>query len=248
MNLANAPRKQRAPLAIINQAIRAMCQDVKGQGLAKQNWCLMAEEELLYEAAICIFGSQVVFEMAVAMADRLRERELLQPVFSRSAEKLRQRIVYALSDPLSFVSKDGGQRWVRPRFKNRQASLLSTTIAKIYGQSQTIRGFLCSARHAKEAREMLTQHIWGFGPKQASLFLRRVGYSDDLAVLDVHVLDYLQLACGLSLSPSKLGRLSFYEKVEDTFRRIAAEFGYSVGCVDLAMWLTMRVVKREALL
>ena len=92
------------------------------------------------------------------------------------------------------------------------------------------------------------QYVWGFGPKQASLFLRRVGYCSDLAVLDVHVLDYLQLARGLSPSPSKLGRLSFYEEIEDTFREISVEFGYSVGCVDLATWVAMRVAKKEALL
>ena len=143
---------------------------------------------------------------------------------------------------------DGTQRWARPRFKNRLASLLATTIVEIYGQSRTIRGFLFDAESAREARETLTQHVWGFGPKQASLFLRRVGYCADLAVLDVHVLDYLQLARGLSLSSSKLGHLSFYEEIEDTFREIAAEFGHSVGCVDLATWLTMRVAKKEAFL
>jgi N-glycosylase/DNA lyase len=61
-------------------------------------------------------------------------------------------------------------------------------------------------------------------------------------------LDYLQLARGLSLSPNRLGRLSLYEEIEDTFREIAAEFGHSTGCVDLATWLTMRVAKREAFL
>lgn len=236
-------------VAIINQTIRAMCLEVKAQASAMENWQLMAEEELLYEAAICIFGSQMMFEMAVATADRLREQNLLQVVpGGRSVETIEQKVVEALHDPLLIPADDGTQRWVRPRFKNRLASLLATTIAEIYGQSQTIRGFLFAAQSAKKARETLTQHIWGFGPKQASLFLRRIGYCADLAVLDVHVLDYLQLVRGLSLSPSKLRRLSFYEEIEETFRDIAAEFGHSVGCVDLATWLTMRVAKREAFL
>jgi N-glycosylase/DNA lyase len=234
---------------IINQTIRAMCHEVRAQASAMQNWQLMAEEELLYETAVCIFGSQMVFEMAVATADRLRERKVLQPApRGRSVEVIERKVVDALSDPLPMPKNDGTQRWVRPRFKNRLASLLATTIVEIYGQSRTIRGFLFDAENAREARETLTRHVWGFGPKQASLFLRRVGYCADLAVLDVHVLDYLQLARGLSLSPSKLGRLSFYEEIEDTFREIAAEFGHSVGCVDLATWLTMRVAKKEAFL
>lgn len=236
-------------VAIINQTIRAMCLEVKVQASAMQNWQMMTEEELLYEAAICIFGSQMVFEMAVATADRLRERKLLQPApRGRRMGTIEQQVVDALADPLFVPASDGAQRWVRPRFKNRLASLLATTITEIYGKSRTIRGFLFDAQSAREARETLTQHVWGFGPKQASLFLRRVGYCADLAVLDVHVLDYLQLARGLSLSPSKLGRLSFYEEIESTFREVAAEFGHSVGCVDLATWLTMRVAKREAFL
>lgn len=235
---------------IINQTIRAMCLEVKAQASATQNWRLMGEEELLYEAAICIFGSQMVFEMAVATADRLRERKLLQPgpLPGRSIQAIEKMVVSALSDPLPIPACDGTPRWVRPRFKNRLASLLAKTIVAIYGQSRTIHGILFDARNAREARETLMQQVWGFGPKQASLFLRRVGYCADLAVLDVHVLDYLQLAHGLSLSPSKLGRLSHYEEIEDTFREIAGEFGHSIGCVDLATWLTMRVAKREAFL
>jgi len=233
---------------MINQTIRAMCLEINTQASATQNWQLMAEEEFLYEAAICIFGSQMVFELAVATGDRLRERKLLQPApRRRSVQAIERKVVEALSDPLPLSACDG-TRWVRPRFKNRLASLLAKTIVEIYGQSRTIRGFLFDARNAREARETLMQHVWGFGPKQASLFLRRVGYCADLAVLDVHVLAYLQLAHGLSLSPSKLGRLSRYEEIEDTFRGIAAEFGHSMGCVDLATWLTMRVAKREAFL
>ncbi len=236
-------------VAIINQTIRAMCQEVKAQGSAMQNWKLMAEEELLYEAAVCIFGSQILFEVAVATADRLREQGLLRlGSHSRSTKRVERKIIEALANPLHITKDDGSQRWVRPRFKNRLASLLATSIAEIYGRSRTIQGFLSCAKSAKEAREMLIRYVWGFGPKQASLFLRRVGYCANLAVLDVHVLDYLQLARGMSLSPSKLGRLSFYEEIENTFREIADQFGHSVGCVDLAMWLTMRVAKREAFL
>ncbi|BBF66167.1 8-oxoguanine DNA glycosylase [Acidithiobacillus ferridurans] len=233
---------------IINRTIRAMCGEVKAQGSALQDWHLLTEEELLYEAALCIFGSQMVFEMAVATADRLRDVGLILPQCRLDHGEYESRIIAVLSEPLVMVGKDGSTRWARPRLKNRLASLLATTVAEIYGKGRSIRSLLFAAESAKGAREVLIQNIWGFGPKQASLFLRRVGCCADLAVLDVHVLDYLQLARGLSLTPSRLGRLSFYEEIEDTFREVADEFGYSLGCVDLATWLTMRVAKREAYL
>jgi N-glycosylase/DNA lyase len=115
---------------------------------------------------------------------------------------------------------------------------------RIHGQS--LRDTLFSASSAREARELLVQQVWGFGPKQASLFLRRVGYCAELAVLDTHILDYLRVARGLDPKPSALSRLASYERIEVEFQRVAEEFGHSVGCVDLAMWVTMRVAKREA--
>ena len=102
------------------------------------------------------------------------------------------------------------------------------------------------AKSARDTREILVSKVCGFGPKQASLFLRRIGYCSELAVLDVHVLDYLELAKGFSIKASTLGRLSVYERVEDEFRGIATQFGHAIGCVDLAMWVTMRVAKQEA--
>jgi N-glycosylase/DNA lyase len=92
---------------IINQTIRAMCLEVETQALAVQNWQLMAEEEFLYEAAICIFGSQMVFEMAVATADRLREKKLLQPApRGRSIQAIERKVVEALCDPLPVPACD----------------------------------------------------------------------------------------------------------------------------------------------
>lgn len=232
---------------VINRTIRAMCAEVKGRRNEVRDWRVLPEDELLYEVAVCAFGSQMVFEVAVASADRVREAGLfstrgirLDPVEFESS------VASLLSKPLEIIRGNLPARTVRPRFKNRLASLLASTVTEIYGSGLSIGGLLRTARSAKEARQILVRNVWGFGPKQASLFIRRIGYCSDLAVLDVHVIDYLRLAHGISLAPARLGRLAFYEEVEDTFRDIANEFGHSVGCVDLATWLTMRVAKREA--
>ena len=176
-------------VTFINQTIRAMCEEVNVQNSPLLDWRLLAEEELLYESAVCIFGSQLVFEMAIAMADRLRETGLLRPEFFRQERSdFEFRVSKAFNDPLALSDNNGSVRWVLPRFKNRLASLLTNTLDEIYGNSLSIRGLLFNAQNAKSARKVLIRHIWGFGPKQASLFLRRIGYCADLAVLDVHVL------------------------------------------------------------
>jgi N-glycosylase/DNA lyase len=230
-------------MTAVNRTIRALCIEVKSSAQEILNWQLRTEEELLHEACVCIFSSQMVFEVAEAAAQRIKDRGLLQATTSEDYE---QRLLAVLGEPLA-IERDGKIRHARPRFKNRLASLLSTTVNTMRIHGQSLRDTLFAASSAREARELLVQQVWGFGPKQASLFLRRVGYCAELAVLDTHILDYLRVARGLDPKPGALSRLASYERIEVEFQRVAEEFGHTVGCVDLAMWVTMRVAKREAI-
>jgi len=94
-------------------------------------------------------------------------------------------------------------------------------------------------------------HVLRLPPKQASLFLRRVGLQfQSCRAGRFIVLDYLRLARGLSLSRVSLGPpLAVQGKFESTFQEIAAEFGHSMGWRRFGNnGLTMRVEKREAFL
>lgn len=230
-------------MTAVDRTIRALCTEVKVSGRKIQDWQLRTEEELLHEVCVCMFSSQMVFEVAEAAAQRIKDHGLLRATKHADYE---QHLSAALSEPLA-IERDGKIRHVRPRFRNRLASLLATTVTTMHERGQSLRGTLFSAGSAREARELLVKQVWGFGPKQSSLFLRRVGYCAELAVLDTHILDYLRVARGIDPKPSALSRLAGYERIEAEFQRVAAEFGHSVGCVDLAMWVTMRVAKREAI-
>lgn len=236
-------------LQIINKAIMAMCGEVEAQSNPATKWRQLTEAQLLYEVVVCIAGSQMLFEMAVGIADHLRACEFLTPsegTFCRSTYE--ENVSQSLSNPIMMRDHDGRIRMVNPRFRNRLASLIASTVENIYCEGLTLKKVLRNTKTARGAREILVSNVCGFGPKQASLFLRRIGYCSELAVLDVHVLDYLELAKGMSVKASTLGRLSVYEQVEEEFRDIATQFGHAIGCVDLAMWVTMRVAKQEAYL
>lgn len=139
-------------------------------------------------------------------------------------------------------------RSVYPRFKNRIISYISRTFQAFALNNISFSSILYNAVTPKDARICLMSHVTGFGPKQASLFLRRIGYSSELAVLDTHILDYLKIARGIRPKPSTLSRISGYEEVEHKFVDVASEFNHIVGNVDLAVWITMRVAKREMVL
>lgn len=233
-------------LFVINQTIQEMCLEVANIPQTKMNWRRLSEELILYEAAVCIFSSQMIFEVAEAAAKRILDFGLLRRRYlTGDFPDYKMLLLDAWSEPLMVANRAGFVREVRPRFRNRLASLLGDTINYIHRRGSSLRKILATALTPCHAREMLVKTVWGFGPKQASLFLRRIGFCSDLAVLDTHILDYLRLAKGFAPKPSTLARLPSYEEIEKEFSCIASEFGYSIGCVDLATWITMRVAKRE---
>jgi N-glycosylase/DNA lyase len=229
----------------IDRTIRQMCAEVNKMNDERACWRHLSEDELFYEIAVCIIGSQMRYEHALDIADFLKDQGLLSKS-SCMADFVQyaQVLTGIFSKPLE-ITKERKTRTISMRFKNRIPKLLADTAKNIYENGQTINGILTSAVDSLHARELLVHNVRGFGPKQASLFLRRIGYCSELAVLDTHILDYLRLAVGIEVKPWALARLKWYENIEAEFRRISNDFGYSVGCVDLAMWITMRVAKRE---
>lgn len=159
-------------MTAVNRTIRVLCAEVRKNDQGVRDWNRHTEEELLHEACVCIFSSQMMFEVAEAAAEQIRNRGLLR--LSRckgSGAKYEKCLRAALSEPLA-IERDGKVLHVRPRFPNRLALLLATTVTTMRDQGQSLRKILFSARSAREAREILVKQVWGFGPKQASLFLR----------------------------------------------------------------------------
>lgn len=88
--------------------------------------------------------------------------------------------------------------------------------------------------------------VTGLGPKQASMFLRNTGHTLELAVLDRHVLVFMDLL-GLAPLPKAL-TLAEYLRREAVFAGFADRLGHSVGHVDWAVWFVMRAARQEKLL
>jgi N-glycosylase/DNA lyase len=83
----------------------------------------------------------------------------------------------------------------------------------------------------------------GMGPKQTSLFLRNVGWSWDVAILDVHVLSYMRLS--RLASENSVATLTAYERLEDRLRAYALGRGEPLGRLDFAVWVVMRAASKE---
>jgi N-glycosylase/DNA lyase len=230
-------------LSTINHAIKALCSEEPMTVPPQSGWHSRTEDELFFDLVVCTLSSQTLFELALATAESLKRAGLVATTRTDWGLAYEEALCFALRTPVR-VESGASARFMIPRFRNRMSKLIAATSRQIYGQGTTLKKMLASADSPQDARRKLVSAVAGFGPKQASLYLRRVYYCADLAILDTHVLDYLKLAADIDPKPSSLSCLSAYERLEAEFRQVAKDFGYSVGCLDLATWVTMRVAKR----
>ena len=128
---------------------------------------------------------------------------------------------------------------IRPRFPSTHASHVTRALEFFYMRAEGIAPLLAGFASPFEARTALVSAIPGLGPKQASLFLRNIGASDDLAVLDRHVLRYMTWI-GVETPSRSPANLRDYTDLESVLRRHAIRQGYSLGTFDRAVWLTVR--------
>jgi N-glycosylase/DNA lyase len=101
------------------------------------------------------------------------------------------------------------------------------------GLAKRLRGF----RDAKEAREWLVENVKGLGYKEASHFLRNVGFGD-VAIIDRHVLRFLREMGLIEEMPRALGKGRYLE-LERLLSAVASKLGLSVGELDLYIWYEM---------
>jgi N-glycosylase/DNA lyase len=84
------------------------------------------------------------------------------------------------------------------------------------------------------AREWIVEYIKGIGYKEASHFLRNVGYFD-LAILDRHILNLLKEHNYIQEKPKTLTK-KIYLDIENKFREIAEYLHMSLAELDMYMW------------
>jgi len=112
--------------------------------------------------------------------------------------------------------------------KSRARYILS---ARKYGGS--IKNIIDSFKDSKELREWLAKNILGVGLKEASHFLRNIGYTD-LAILDFHILDLL--ANYRIIEKPKTLTKARYLQIEEKLREIARNVGLNIAELDLYLW------------
>ena len=82
-------------------------------------------------------------------------------------------------------------------------------------------------------REWLVNNIKGIGYKEASHFLRNIGF-DDYAIIDFHIIDILT-RYKIIEKPKYLSKKKYLE-IEEILRKIAKQTNLTLAELDLYLW------------
>ena len=217
----------------IQAAVASICPEVKlrVEGAVNRG----SERALWWELSSCILSSQVPYSLAAATADALDQSGLLADHIGNA--RLEYRLYEILTQ--SIVVNGRARKY---RFPSTKAAQLAKTHQQVLSTSKSLTYLLEGFESASEARQWLVDFAPGVGPKQASMFLRNVGFSYELAVLDRHVLRYMELIGLRRQFSGSVHSMSGYLDTEISLRAHAEDAKCPVGILDWAIWIVMRVV------
>ena len=92
-----------------------------------------------------------------------------------------------------------------------------------------------NTKDLSKTRDWLVKNIKGLGYKEASHFLRNIGFGEGLAILDRHILKNLKRYNVIKDIPASLTRKRYLE-IEDKMKSFFKKAGIAMGEVDLLFW------------
>ncbi len=116
------------------------------------------------------------------------------------------------------------------RYPNTRARYIVEARKKLSELMKILRD---KTKNEPEIREWLVKNIKGLGYKEASHFLRNIGFKN-IAVIDFHVLDVLE-KYRLAEKPRALTRKKYLE-IENVLRGLAERLSISLAELDLYLW------------
>ncbi|MDD5111761.1 MAG: N-glycosylase/DNA lyase [Candidatus Altiarchaeota archaeon] len=123
----------------------------------------------------------------------------------------------------------GRLRALGHRFPNTRASY----IVEARRHKGALKETMASHKDERELRDWVVRNVKGLGYKEASHFLRNIGYLK-LAIIDFHIVDIL-VRHRLMRRPKSLSRNN-YLRIERLLERLAGRLKLSLAELDLYLW------------
>ncbi|HYC97028.1 hypothetical protein [Brevundimonas sp.] len=176
---------------------------------------------LVEEAAFCLLGGfGITYEVNAAAFERLRMEGAFQPGARPSETWLLERLL----EPLDVAG-----RRIRYRFPNQRARRLAAMLS-------SLDNIDAASFTALELRDYLLG-LEGVGPKTASWIVRNILGSDEVAILDIHV---IRACTAMHIFPQQMTLPKDYEVLERRFLEFASAIQVRASVLDAVMWTEMR--------
>ncbi len=212
--------------------------EIEQKQIWKNNWIKQSENKIWKELCFCLLSGNVAFELVKSVIEVLEKKGLLNYNWILE-EKQSKKLIFKLFSEPNFEpkKKDGSLR--KYRYPKKRSEEITKAANILYSKS-SLKNILESFSSDVDVRNFLAKNIPGIGIKESSHFLRNIGYSDTLAIIDIHVLNYLKQ--NRFVDPLDVPNLtnSKYEKLEKILQNLAEFHGLNLGILDLAIWHYMR--------
>ena len=177
-------------------------------------WTDKTDEEILTELSFCILTPQSRAKFCWEAIIALKEENLL---LKGTVDRIREKLHCV-------------------RFHNKKAQYLVDARRLFMKNGRvSIKPLLREFADVYDRREWLVKNIKGLGYKEASHFLRNLGFGKDIAILDRHILRNLKLLGVIGEIPESIGRNKYLE-IEKNMAGFAKEIDIPLDHLDLLLW------------
>jgi len=180
----------------------------------KEIWEKGTDEEIFTELVYCIITPMARGKMCCAAVDAMVRTGVL---FTGTGDQIKGRLIGA-----RFIHK-------------KSAYIVEARERFLHNDPMPLKALLRAINNDQEARQWLVEHVKGIGYKEASHFLRNIGFTQDLAILDRHILRNLHSLRAIEEIPDSLSRRRYLE-IEKRMRAFSGSIQIPMGHLDLLLW------------
>ena len=151
------------------------------------------------------------------------------------AENCWQAIEILKEENLLFYGTEGEiiEKFKKVRFNKKKANYIIQARKKFF--EKDFKKLLKSSKNPYVLREFLIKNIKGIGYKEASHFLRNIGFGENIAILDRHILKNLKNYGVIKKIPKTLTKKKYLE-IEKKYIKFSKELNIKPDELDLLLW------------
>lgn len=180
----------------------------------KDIWNNGSEEQMFYELVFCLLTPQSKARTCWLAVLRLKEQKA---IFYNDKYKIAE-IIHPV------------------RFKYNKAGYIIEARDQFYQNNDfSIKSGILQMKDNFLRREWLVGNIKGMGFKEASHFLRNIGFGDDIMILDRHIIKNLYYLGVIDSIPKTISKKNYYE-IENKMVRFSDKIGISIDHLDFVLW------------